>query len=413
MRLHITSPKIKGLTPAQKPYEVVDDAIKGFLARVQPSGSISYYFSYRTPDGTRKRTRIGGHPSITATTARKTAEQLAAKVTQGRDPQLEKQKARADKERSRYDTLGGFIETKYEDWANTQHRRGSETIRLLQKNFAHLYSRKLADINAWDIQKWRTEKMKAGLAASTINRRVTSLKSVLNRAVEWDVIDANPLITVSPLTVDQSARVRHLSPQEETALRIALDEREEDIRVGRNSGNAWREVRGYKILPPIAATYADYLKPMILLVLNTGMRRGEVFSLRWEDVDLSKRQIIVEGKTAKTGQTRHLPLNSEALETIQKWRLQAEGEYVFTSPVTGRRFDNIKRSWEALRTRAGLTDFRFHDLRHTFASKLVMAGENLYTVKELMGHSTVEMTEKYAHLAPELKVSAVEKLVNH
>ena len=85
---------------------------------------------------------------------------------------------------------------------------------------------------------------------------------------------------------------------------------------------------------------------------------------------------------------------------------------MFPSPVTGKRFDNIKRSWEALRQRAGLPDFWFHDLRHTFASNLVMAGENLYTVKDLLGHSTVQMTERYSHLAPEHKAAAVEKLVS-
>jgi len=83
---------------------------------------------------------------------------------------------------------------------------------------------------------------------------------------------------------------------------------------------------------------------------------------------------------------------------------------VFASPVTGERFDNVKRSWEALRERAGLSNFWFHDLRHTFASKLVMAGQDLYVIKELLGHSTIQMTERYAHLAPDLKANAVEFL---
>ncbi len=80
---------------------------------------------------------------------------------------------------------------------------------------------------------------------------------------------------------------------------------------------------------------------------------------------------------------------------------------------TGARFDNIKRSWGQLRDRAGISDFRFHDLRHTFASKLVMAGVDLYVIKELMGHSTIQMTERYAHLAPQYKANAVEKLVSN
>jgi len=151
---------------------------------------------------------------------------------------------------------------------------------------------------------------------------------------------------------------------------------------------------------------------MVLLSLNTGMRRGEVFYLKWQDVDLMKRQLTVEGTTSKSGQTRHIRLNSEVWQVLKAWNEQNDGEFVFVSPVTGKSFDNIKRSWSLLRNRAGLSDFRFRDLRYTFASKLVMAGVDLYTVKELMGHSTIQMTERYAHLAPEHKASAVETLVS-
>jgi integrase len=144
---------------------------------------------------------------------------------------------------------------------------------------------------------------------------------------------------------------------------------------------------------------------------DTGLRRGELFNLLWTDVDFKKKELIIEGTTSKTGQTRHVQLNSQAFSLLEDWHEQAKSDYVFSSPRTGRRFNNIKKSWEGLRKRAGLVDFRFHDLRHSFASKLVMAKVDLYTVKELMGHSTIQMTEKYAHLAPEHKASAVEKIV--
>lgn len=412
LKTHISAPKIKALKPSERPYEVVDDDIKGFLARVQPSGTISYYFSYRTQDGTRKRSRIGKHPGITAPAARKIAEKLSAQVGLGSDPQLEKKQARSARERSRYETLGGFIENRYKGWALSHQRRGEETITLLKGNFEYLYKKKLADISAWDIQKWRSERDKDGLAPSTVNRRVTTLKAVFNKAVEFDVIPVNPLNKIKPLKIDKSSRVRYLSRIEEQALRKALDDRESDIRKGRLSGNEWREVRGYKTLPPIDANFVDYLKPMVILALNTGLRRGELFSLAWADVDLRNKQLTVEGTTSKSGQTRYLPLNSEALGVLKNWQLQSKGKLVFASPVTGKRFDNIKRSWEALRERAGLEDFVFHDLRHTFASKLAMAGEDLYVVKELLGHSTIQMTEKYAHLAPEHKADAVERLVD-
>jgi integrase len=418
MKAHITISLIKSLRASEKPYEVVDDEIKGFLARVQPTGTIAYYFSYRSTDGARKRTRLGKHPGVTAIVARKAAEKLNAAVVQGGDPQVEKKKARAKRaveiaarEKAKHETLKGFIELKYADWAVSHQKRGNETLQLLHSNFKPFYNKKLSDITAWDIQSWRSGKEKAGLASSTINRRVTTLKAVLNKAVEWDVISVNPLNKIKPIKIDRNSRVRYLTSKEESSLRLALDQREADIRKGRMSGNAWREVRGYKTRPTLDAAFADYLKPMVLLALNTGLRRGELFNLTWDDVDLSRKQLTVEGTTSKSGQTRHIPLNREAHKFLIDWQAQSGGKLVFSSPVSNARFDNIKRSWEGLRDRAKLTNFVFHDLRHTFASKLVMANESLYVVKELMGHSTIQMTEKYAHLAPEHKASAVERLV--
>ena len=412
LKARITAPHIKSLEPSEKPYELVDDELKGFLARVQPSGKVTYYYSYRSMDGTRKRVRIGAHPGLTAPAARKAAEKIAAQVGLGGDPHLEKKQSRARRQKAKHETLGGFIDLKYKDWALSHQTRGGETLMLLKGNFEFLFHKKLADISAWDIQKWRTEKDKQGLAASTVNRRVTTLKAVLNKAVEWDVIPANPLNKIKPLKIDKKSRVRFLSKDEEKALRQALDDREADIRRGRMSGNAWREVRGYKTLPSIDSVFTDYLKPMVLLTLNTGLRRGEVFNLKWSDVDFSHKQLTVEGTTAKSGQTRHIPLNKEALALLVNWKLQSKSLFVFPSPVTGGKLDNIKSAWEALRARAGIPGFWFHDLRHTFASKLVMAGQDLYVIKELLGHSTIQMTERYAHLSPDHKASAVEFLVS-
>ena len=419
MKAHIANSLIKSLRASEKPYEVVDDELRGFLARVQPTGTIAYYFSYRSTDGARKRTRLGKHPGVTAIAARKAAEKLNALVVQGGDPQLEKKQARAQREaeitareKAKYETLQGFIELRFADWALSHQKRGDETLQLLKSNFKFLFDKKLSNITAWDIQKWRSDREKSGLAPSSINRRVTTLKALLNKAVEWDVIAVNPINKIKPIKVDKSARVRYLTSKEEASLRASLDEREADIRKGRLSGNAWREVRRYSTLPSLDAPFADYLKPMVLLALNTGLRRGELFNLAWTDVDLERKQLTVEGTTAKSGQTRHIPLNREAHGLLTDWRAQSKKELVFPSPTTNKRFNNIKRSWEGLRDRAQLENFVFHDLRHTFASKLVMAGENLYVVKELMGHSTIQMTEKYAHLAPKLKASAVEKLVD-
>jgi hypothetical protein len=109
MKIHISVSSIRTLEPAARVYEAVDDHIKGFLARVQPTGVITYYYSYRTSDGTRKRHRIGRHPGITAPAARKAAELLAASVSQGSDPHAERKASRVKREKSKHESLGGFI----------------------------------------------------------------------------------------------------------------------------------------------------------------------------------------------------------------------------------------------------------------------------------------------------------------
>jgi integrase len=150
---------------------------------------------------------------------------------------------------------------------------------------------------------------------------------------------------------------------------------------------------------------------MVLISINTGIRRGELFSLKWSDINLEHRTLTVSGTNAKSGKTRHIPLNGEAFETLKQWRTQSsrENELVFTSP-SGGRFDNICSSWEGVLDLAKVTSFRWHDLRHHFASMLVMKEVDLNTVRELLGHGDLKMTIRYAHLAPQVKADAVAKL---
>ena len=145
--------------------------------------------------------------------------------------------------------------------------------------------------------------------------------------------------------------------------------------------------------------------------MNTGLRRGELFNLRWCDVDFDHRNLTVAGSYSKTGKTRHIPLNDEAFEVLQQWGSQTgqKPELVFAGK-SGSRLTDIKKSWSKLLQDAGIENFRWHDLRHHFASKLVMASVDLNTVRELLGHSSLDMTLRYAHLAPEHKAAAVAVL---
>ncbi len=139
--------------------------------------------------------------------------------------------------------------------------------------------------------------------------------------------------------------------------------------------------------------------------MNTGLRRGEVLKLRWGSVDFNRRLITVEGRNAKNRQTRHVPLNEEAMNVLRCWREQSGGSAKVFDVVT-----RFQTAWKKLLLRARIAHFRWHDLRHHFASRLVQRGVPLNTVRDLLGHSSVGMSLRYAHLAPDQRREAVAKL---
>jgi len=154
---------------------------------------------------------------------------------------------------------------------------------------------------------------------------------------------------------------------------------------------------------------SGYLRDIVLVALNTGMRKGEIFNLKWQDVDLDLRMIHVSD--SKNYEARDIPMNDILYKTLKALREKAEEgqEYVFVNPKTGRPYD-LKRSFKTALKRAGIEDFTFHDLRHTFASHLVMNGVDLMTVKELLGHKDIKMTMRYSHLSPDHKRVAVKRI---
>ena len=153
---------------------------------------------------------------------------------------------------------------------------------------------------------------------------------------------------------------------------------------------------------------APHLRPVVITALNTGMRRGEILGLTWDRVDLQNSLILLD--ITKNGERREIPINSTLRETFKGLVRRLDNPHVFYDPATGKRLQDVKRSFSTALRRAKILDFHFHDLRHTFASHAVMAGVDLTTLKELLGHKTLTMTLRYSHLAPGHKVAAVELL---
>lgn len=395
------APLIKSLKPTERPYEVRDSRLKGLLLRVQPSGIMTYYVEY----GRGKRISLGRADVISAQDARDQAKEVLADTYKGKDPVAS---AKLAKEH----TFVTFIDAEYARWAEAHIRTHKATVRRLKQSFADFHKLKLMEITPRLVEQWRSERLKAGAKPSTVNRDLDDLKSSLAKAQLWGFIEAHPIEKVKRTRVDDRATVRFLSGDEQKRLLAELDVREERIKAARDRANAWRKERNYLLLPDLrASSFADHLKPMVLLSLHTGVRYGELANLNWDDINLDRAILTVHGYKAKSQKTRHIPLNSAAVSLLKSWQEQRvdDNSLVFPSRVGGP-FDNVRSSWEEVLKSAKIKKFRWHDLRHTFASLLVMKGVDLNTVRELLGHSDYQMTLRYAHLAPEHKAAAVEKL---
>ena len=209
---------------------------------------------------------------------------------------------------------------------------------------------------------------------ASINRAMSCLRHIFSKAVEWEVIEQNPFSKGKSLILkENNKRMRFLNEDEIRSLLDACNEPLVDV---------------------------------VECAINTGMRKGEILGLRWEQI---RNGFIYLDKT-KTSEPRQIPINDTLDMLFKRVRRKQHltSKYVFT--YRGKRFDSVKTSFNASVKRAGIVDFRFHDLRHTFASQLLMKGGTLKDVQELLGHKTMTMTLRYAHLTQEHKRKAVNLL---
>lgn len=405
MKEKLTNKVVNQIEPQANIVEVYDTELIGLYLRVFQTGTKVFYVRYRLPDRSRHKYKIGRFGELTVTEAREQAKKILGEVAIGTDPKASKivvgKKA----------TLRQFIEKEYLHWSETHHQWFEDHIQRL-KRFKDFLDLPLNEINHQVVEKWRSDCLKKKLAPATINRNTAALRSVLSKAVEWGIIETHPLNKLKQLKIDRSPNVRYLSEHEEIRLREALDAREARLRKDRQNGNLWREDRGYELYPDLNdIPFVDYLKPLVLLSINTGARRGELFRLQWEDVDFNRKSLALVMRGKRKSYTRHIPLNKEVYETLLAWRkMRPLSDIMIFPSKNGSKFDNIQTSWENLRKEAKINNFRWHDMRHHFASRLVMNGVPLNTVRELLGHTSVEMTLRYAHLAPEQKEKAVATL---
>ncbi len=236
--------------------------------------------------------------------------------------------------------------------------------------------KRLADISPLDIERYKRQRKEAGMSGVTINRELAFLKHLFSKAVEWGKVNENPVKKVR-LYREDNARTRFLSDEEEASL---------------------------------LACCGPQLKPIVVTALHTGFRASELLSLTWQDVDFRRGVVSVRAGYAKNGEARSVPMNDTLTMELKSAKVNpTEGERVFCNRH-GQPYGSFRTAFERAVRQAGIQDFTFHDLRHTFASRLVMVGVDLPTVKELLGHKEIAMTLRYAHLSSDHKQTAVKKL---
>ncbi|UYM14054.1 tyrosine-type recombinase/integrase [Endozoicomonas euniceicola] len=385
---------------------LTDSAVRGFFVLPRKTGKF-FYYKYKTPEGKSRSFPLGRFGNVTTTEARKLAKEAAGQVAKGLDPQAEKQAHRAEQKRQEQETLRAFLAGGYREV--TPKKTADEVTPKLMHHFSEYMDQPMSSITAWSIEKW---KRSYPGKPSGANRMLTRLRGVLNKAVKAGLLEVSPMADVKKLKEDKNQKIRYLTTVEEKTFLDAVEARQEKHREERTRYIKWCMDRNRKPPMPFDQPFTDHVAPMIVVKLNTGLRRGELFNLRVADLNLPDRLLTVVGEGAKSGQTRQIPLNDKAFTALVGWLNQTGNSgLVFPSPVTGLRLDNINSAWRQLRKGAGLPDLRLHDLRHTFGTRLAHNRVDLVTIKELMGHESLDTTARYLHTSQELKINAVMGLV--
>ena len=235
------------------------------------------------------------------------------------------------------------------------------------------------------IQK-RSEKVEP----ATVNHEMKRLRHMMNKAIEWGYLRENPWRGIKNLK-EPPGRIRYITQEELEGLLRACD----PSPLMDNPNNKGRTFS--KLL-------CAFLRPIVLTSIHTGFRMGETLSLRWKDIDLKERRILIE--TTKNNERRVVPISDTLCGVLKSLPVHLGTDLVFPE-VTGLQ---LTVAFRRACKRAGIKDFRFHDLRHSFASYLTMVGVNLRTVQTLLGHKDLRMTMRYSHLSPEHLREAIQNL---
>lgn len=340
-----------------------DTHTPGLVLEVRENGGKTFFYRYHDDSGRQRTIKIGDAKAVALPAARETASQLATQRALGEDPAETRDIARSTP------SLGAFFRDQYYPFAQSYKRSVATDERLFRNHIDPAFGHQpMSRITRYDLTRFAQDK-RTLFRPSTVNRLLVLIRYMYNNALEWGVpgVVENPASKIKQF-LENNQRDRYLTEAEVDRLLDAT----------RNSANT-------------------DLTNILAMLLLTGARKGEVLGARWSDIDWRNRQWCIP--LPKSGKARHVPLSDSALELLNNLDSRDESAYLFPSPTTGAPYQDIYSSWDRARRIAGLPEVRIHDLRHSFASFLINEGHSLYMVQRLLGHHSITVTERYAHLS--------------
>ncbi|WP_457601080.1 tyrosine-type recombinase/integrase [Hydrogenivirga sp.] len=341
----------------------------GYLRRRGKNWYFEFMYNYK-----RYTVKIG---NVSKTVAKEIASQIRAQIIRGEwIPPKEKGATFAEAAK------------KYLEWyeSNSQARERAKRIHKQRvEHIAEYFNKyKLRSISYFTIEHYKKKRLQDGVSKETVNKELTIVKSIFNRAKELGLFSGE-IPKIEKFKDAQNERLRYLTEEEAQKLISACPE---------------------------------WFRPVVIFALNTGLRAGEIFTLKWEQIDLKNRQIYIEPVNSKTKKIYKIPMNDIVYEILTKLHQEHKEKgithgYVFVNskgePYSpdGQGYRSV---FKTACKKAGIENFRFHDLRHTFASWVAMKSKDIYAVQKLLNHSDLSMTKRYAHLTDEYLSDVVNNL---
>ena len=365
--LNITQAVVRNAEVKDKRYDIRDSKLKGLFLRVETSGRKTWYINYRLPgDFPVSKNKKLAPGCVEVREIRKIAIKFMNDIYTGK---LSCKLALLKKKES--EPLYADVVDMYEDYVLKHSKSGDVTIKILRM-FDDFYKLKISEITDNQVRKWQYKNK--NLKGSTINRRMAALSGMVNWAVKENIIDKAPFRFTKVPENDSKIVIRYLSDDERVRLFKAIDERE-------------------------AKRGKDYLKTAVILSLNTGIRKGTLINLKWEDISFRERKIYLRAEIMKGGKNAEIPLCKTAYTALKEWQNFTCMKTGFVFPGDGSKLRDTKNIFNRIIKHAGIENFTWHCMRHDFASRLAMGGVPIMFIQKLMCHATPQMTQRYAHLS--------------